>query len=513
MSNENNDKKQVSRRTFAKAAAIVAGAGVATAAGLTIIPRHILGGGGYRAASDTPNIAGIGFGNQGGADLQNIATMDVPGKAAPLNLISEPYAGVRKQRQGAGPGGGGSNAGGFSAASVVQMGAANSGETFHYGNIYALCDIDTEYGSYIFEGYPNAKRYTDFRKLIDNEKSLDGVLIGTPDHTHAVIAAYAMAHGLHVFVEKPMAKTIYETRKLAALAKKYKVITQMGNQGHNTAGTWTTAEWIQSGKIGQVKEVHMWSDRPVWPQGYLTRPEGVPCPSHIDFDLFLGPAPEKPYSPEIHPFNWRGLQDYGTGALGDMGAHTIDCPIAALELGLPSTVQATSTPVSKDYLPKSQRVTFTFPKTKWTGPEGLTLSWQDGGVKPPRPKELEEDRQLQNALYIGDKGMLMHSTHGADPYLIPNDPDFKVDPWMERPESVYVDWINAIKEGRKAKNDFEVASILTEVLLLSNIAVMSQMNNLILQYDSKNCKFTNLPEADALIHYEYRKGWEKYLEV
>jgi predicted dehydrogenase len=503
-SNEKKSKSKVSRRTFVtRAAVIAAGATAVTAAGITIIPRHVMGGGGYKAASDTPNIAGIGFGNQGGADIQNIATMDVPTKQAPLNLIREPYAGLTKPR------GAGGMAGGFN-PSVVQMGDAGQGE-FHHANIYALCDVDHEYGAYMFAGYPNAKKYTDFRKLIDNEKSLDGVLIATPDHTHAVIAAYAMAAGLHVFVEKPMAKTIYETRKLAALAKKYKVITQMGNQGHNVAGTWITAEWIQSGKIGQVKEVHMWSDRPVWPQGYLKRPEGVPVPEHIDYDLWLGPAPQKPYHPDILHFNWRGLQDYGTGALGDMGAHTFDAPIVALGLGLPTHVQATSTPVSEDYLPKSQRVTFIFPKTKDS--LELIVTWQDGGIKPPRPKALEANRQLMNTLYIGDKGMIMHGTHGANPALIPDEPEFAVEPWMERPKSVYVDWIDAIKEGRKAKNDFEISSVLTEILLLSNVAVLSQQVDITLEYDSKNMKFKNLPEADQYIHYEYRKGWEKYLEV
>lgn len=525
----------ISRRSFlSKSAAAVVG--------LTIIPRSVMGGRGYTAPSDMVNIAGIGVGSQGGGDIQNIATMDVPSsQTIRVAMASEPYATIRRQstsnagasgaRPGTAPAGAtgtqanaagtrsgaagaaGAAAGlpsGFDPNAPVQMGTAGRAPVRH-ANIYALCDVDSEFAAYMFKGYPNAKQYSDFRKMIDTEKEIDGVVIGTPDHTHAVIAAYAMAAGKAVFVEKPMAKTIYETRKLAALAKKYNVVTQMGNQGHNTEGTYRTMEWIQSGKIGKVSEVHMWSNRPMWPQGYLTRPAEQPVPKNLDYDLWLGPAPQKPYNKDILHFNWRGLRDYGTGAMGDMGAHTFDAPILALNLGLPSKIHATSTPFTVDYLPKAESVTYTFP-ARGSSPE-VIVTWQDGGIKPSRPNGLEDNRSLSEALYIGDKGMLMHGTHGANPTLIPNEPEFSVEPWIERPKSVYVDFVEAIKEGRKAKNDFEISSKLNEIMLLTNIAVVSQSINVTLNYDSVNMKITNLPEANDFFHYEYRQGWEKYLEI
>jgi predicted dehydrogenase len=332
------------------------------------------------------------------------------------------------------------------------------------------------------------------------------VLIGTPDHTHAVIASYAMNAGKHVFVEKPMAKTIHEVRFLRDLAKKTGVVTQMGNQGHNVEGTMQTVEWIQSGAIGWVREVHLWSNRPIWKQGYFDRPAGVEVPRNLNYDLWLGPAPEKPYHPETTHFAWRGLWDYGTGAMGDMGAHTFDAPIWALNLGMPDKIQATSTPYNSEYLPQAESVTYWFPARGAMPP--VTVTWSDGGIKPPRPAALEADRRLREALYIGDKGMLMHGTHGAAPELIPEDPGF-VEPekWLPRPSSVYVDFIEAIKEGRKAANDFEISSRLTEIMLLTNIAVASQQINKTLEYDAENMKITNLPEANDYFHYEYRNGW------
>lgn len=513
--NKSDKGNNLSRRSFL-------GKSAAAAVGLTIIPRHVMGGIGYTAPSDLPNIAGIGIGSQGGGDIRNIASMDVPSTQEyrrTSTMLRETYAGIQVQR-GGGPGGPpqagqrppqpGGPGGGFDPNAPMQLGDAGRG-TFKHANIYALCDVDSDYAAYMYKGYPNAKRYTDFRKLIDNEKSLDGVVIGTPDHTHAVIAAYAMAAGKAVFVEKPMAKTIYETRKLAALAKKFNVVTQMGNQGHNQEGTYRTIEWIQSGKIGFVREVNLWSNRPSWPQGYLVRPAGVKVPKNLDYDLWLGPAPEKPYHPDILHFNWRGLRDYGTGAMGDMGAHTFDAPILALNLGMPTEIQATSTPFSEDYLPRAESVTYKFP-ARGASPE-VIVTWQDGGLKPARPYSLEDGRSLSEALYKGDKGMIMHGTHGANPSLVPNEPDFAVEPWLERPKSVYIDFVEAIKEGRKAKNDFEISAKLNEIMLLTNIAVVAQQTNLVLKYDAENMRITNLPEANNYFHYEYRKGWEQYLEV
>jgi len=467
------------------------------AAAFTIVPRHVLGGPGFTAPSDMVNVAGIGLGNQGGSDIQNIATPDVPikRKMGLPGLKFYRYPGIKPPRP----------TGGRRSDNPNQMGDA--GGDFKHANIYALCDVDSEYAGHIFAGYPKAKVYDDFRKMIDKEKDLDAVVIGTPDHTHAVIVSYALNAGKHVFVEKPMAKTIHEVRFLKELAAKKGLVTQMGNQGHNIEGTMQTVEWIQSGAIGPVREVHMWSNRPVWAQGPLERPAGVDVPSNLNYDVWLGPAPEKPYSPETTHFAWRGLWDYGTGAMGDMGAHTFDAPIWALNLGMPTKIQATTSPYTKEYLPQAENVMYEFAARGDMPP--VKVTWSDGGIKPFRPTELEANRRLREALYIGDKGMLMHGTHGAMPELIPEDPGFTAPKkWLQRPSSVYVDFIEAIKEGRKAANDFEISSKLTEIMLLTNIAVAAQQVNKTLEYDAENMRITNCEEANNYFHYEYRKGWK-----
>ena len=497
MKQKKSDKstgKGLSRRDF------IGKTAVATAA-FTIVPRHVLGGPGFTAPSDMVNVAGIGLGNQGGSDIRNIATPDVPitGRRGLPGMKFYRYPGVRPERT--------RRPARQASDNPNQLGAAGGDKTFKHANIYALCDVDSEYAGHMFAGYPKAKVYDDFRKMIDKEKELDAVVIGTPDHTHAVIAAYAMNAGKHVFVEKPMAKTIHEVRFLKDLAKKTGLVTQMGNQGHNIEGTMQTVEWIQSGAIGNVREVHMWSNRPVWAQGPLERPAGVDVPSHLNYDVWLGPAPEKPYHPDTTHFAWRGLWDYGTGAMGDMGAHTFDAPIWALNLGIPTKIQATTSPYTTEYLPQAETVQYEFPARGDMPP--VKVTWMDGGVKPFRPAELEADRRLREALYIGDKGMLQHGTHGARPELIPEDPGFVApEKWLNRPSSVYVDFIEAIKEGRKAANDFEISSKLTEIMLLTNVAVASQQVNRTLEYDAENMKITNLEGANEYFHYEYRDGWK-----
>ena len=485
------NSKGLSRRDFIGKTAMAA-------AGFTIVSRNVLGGPGYTAPSDMVNVAGIGLGNQGGSDIQNIATPDVPIKRS-MGLPGMKwyrYPGITPPRPTR-----------SASDNPNQMGDAGGPKAFKHANIYALCDVDYEYAGHIFAGYPKAKKYDDFRKMIDNEKELDAVVIGTPDHLHAVIASYALNAGKHVYVEKPMAKTIHEVRFLKELAKKTGLVTQMGNQGHNIEGTMATVEWIQSGAIGNVTDVHLWSNRPVWAQGFLERPAGVPVPPNLNYDLWLGPAPEKPYSPETTHFAWRGLWDYGTGAMGDMGAHTFDAPIWALDLGMPTKIQATTSPYTNDYLPQAENVMYEFPARGDKPP--VRVTWSDGGIKPFRPAELEADRQLREALYIGDKGMIMHGTHGAMPELIPEDPGFVApEKWLKRPSSVYVDFIEAIKEGRKAANDFEISSKLTEIMLLTNIAVAAQQVNKTLEYDAENMKITNCDEANAYFHYEYRNGWK-----
>jgi predicted dehydrogenase len=506
-SNRKNPKgKGLTRRSFL-------GTTAAAAAGLTIIPRHVLGGKGYTAPSDLLNVAGIGVGSQGGGDIQQVCSPDVPIVRPQRNFDGTPMTKEQiaaqearraemMKRFAAQQGSKGVNTN-----SVVQMGAAGS-KPIKLANIYALCDVDSEYAGYIFKGYPKAKIYSDWREMLDKEKSIDAVVIGTPDHNHAIIASAFMKAKKHVYLEKPMAKTIVEVRKLAALAKEMDVVTQMGNQGHATEGTRKTVEWIQSGVIGPVREVALSTNRPMgfWPQGDIKRPDGVPVPNNLNYDVWIGPAPFKPYNPKAHHFNWRGLWDYGTGAMGDMGAHIFDAPIWALNLGMPTKIQATSSPYSSDYMPLCETVTYEFP-ARGSMP-AVKVTWCDGGLRPARPESLEAGREMKDATYYGEKGIITHASHGAIPELIPADPSFKgPDAWIPRTGNIFEDWIDAIKNGKKACNDFSISSKLTEIMLLTNIAVKHQLDNITLEYDAANMKITNLPEANSMFHYEYRNGW------
>lgn len=497
--------KSLSRRSF------LGTVGVATTA-FTIIPSHVLAGRGYRQPSDTINVAGIGVGAQGGGDIQNICSPDIPIVRPQRSATGQPYTkeqlAVLQQRSASQAS---SAAGGAQMGSAVNMGEAASGKKINLANIYALCDVDSNFAAYVFKGYPKAKIYGDWREMLEKEKSIDAVTIGTPDHTHAVIASAFIKEKKHVYVQKPMAKTIYECRKLTELAQQYDVITQMGNQGHATEGTRLTVEWIQSGVIGNVREVHLSTPKPVWPQGNLTRPAGVRVPKTLNYDIWLGPAPVKPYHPDILHFNWRGLWDYGTGTMGDMGAHIFDAPIWALNLDYPISIQASSTPYSEEFYPQSQSVIYEFAE-RYTPGIGymppVTVTWSDGGISPRRPKELENGTAIPAALYIGEKGIISHGTHGAMPQLVPSDEDFKgPDPWLPRTGNIFEDWIGAIKEGKKASNDFTISAKLTEIMLLTNLAVQVKRANAILEYDSDNMRMTNLPEADDYFHYEYRQGW------
>jgi len=504
LQSKNPKSKTLSRRSFVGT--------TAAAAAFTIIPRYVMGGAGYTAPSDLLNVAGIGVGSQGGGDIQQICTPDVPIVRPQRNFNGTPMTKEQIAAQEARraemmkrmprP------AGQPNTNAVMQMGAAGAGAPIKLANIYALCDVDPNYAGHIFKGYPKAKIYSDWRELLDKEKSIDAVVIGTPDHNHAVIAAAFMRAKKHVYLEKPMAKTIVECRKLAEIAKETGVVTQMGNQGHATEGTRKTVEWIQSGVIGQVREVQLSTNRPMgfWPQGDLKRPEGVTPQANVNYNVWLGPAPEKPYNPEAFHFNWRGLWDYGTGAMGDMGAHIFDAPIWALNLGMPVRIQATSSPYSTDYMPLCELVTYEFP-ARGDMP-AVKVTWTDGGLRPPRPGALEAGRAMKDATYYGEKGIITHGSHGAMPELIPDDKNFKgPDAWLPRTGNIFEDWIGAIKDSKKSCNDFSISSKLTEIMLLTNIALKHQMDNITLEYDAANMKISNIPEANNLFHYEYRNGW------
>jgi len=470
-----------------------------TTAALTIVPNYVISGLGHKAPSDMINVAGIGIASQGSVDIQGIATPDIPIKP----FTPEQLAGLSKSGQ-------------EYQAMVIKWNHESlkqSGEpkTVKLANIYALCDVDSNYAANTFAAYPKAKIYSDWRQMLEKEKSIDAVVIATPDHNHAPIAAAFIKEKKHVYLEKPMAKTIYECRKLAELAKQYKVVTQMGNQGHASDGTRRTVEWIQSGVIGDVREVNCFTSSPIWPQGNIPRPAGIKVPKNLNWDVWLGPAPEKPFNPELCHFAWRGLWDYGTGAIGDLGAHILDAVTWSLNLGLPIKIQATSTPYSSDYMPLAETVVYEFPDRFTPGigyMPSVKVTWSDGGLLPPRPAALEQGRPIGAATYIGDKGIIMHESHGAMPELVPANPGFKgPDPWIPRTGNIYEDWIDAIKNGKKSSNDFSWSAKVTEIMLLTNIAIQAQKSNKILEYDGANMKITNLPEANSLLQYEYRKGW------
>jgi len=488
MNNYQKKSSNVSRRDFL-------GTMAATAA-FTIVPRSVLGGQGFTPPSDMVNVAGIGVGARGFDNIHGFATPDVPVQARTGGVqtrFSYPYAGIQPPARPRTTGGA----------------PERVAESYKHANIYALCDVDLDFSAHVMAGYPKAKRYQDYREMLEKEKEIDAVMIATPDHTHAIIASAAMKAGKHVYVEKPMVKTVYEARYLSDLAKKTGLVTQVGNQGHNSEGTIRTLEWIRSGVIGNVTEVHMWSNRPIWKQGWHERPAGVPVPKNLNYDVWLGPAPEKPYHPDVVHFNWRGLWDYGTGAMGDMGAHTFDCPVWALDLGYPTKIQATSTAFNDVYLPQGENVTYEFAARDGKPP--VRVTWSDGGLKPARPAQLEHDRQLLECLYVGDKGMMMQrpsdsSATGGIPQLIP-DREFSLPQTIARPKNIYEDFIDAIKAGRKSANGFEFAAKVNEIMLLTNIAVVAQRLNITLEYDSVNMKITNCPEANEYFHYEYRKGW------
>lgn len=390
-------------------------------------------------------------------------------------------------------------------------------------NIVALCDVDdTQLAQFLKSDrntpeqkamYDKAAKYQDFRVMLEKEKSIDAVTVSTPDHCHAVAAMMAIKMGKHAFVQKPLTHTIKEARILAKTAKEMNVVTQMGNQGHAGEGGRLINEWIWDGAIGEVREVHCWTNRPIWPQG-IDAPQEIPSvPSTLNWDVWLGPARFRPYHPAYHPFKWRGFWDFGTGALGDMGAHILDHPFWALKLGHPTTVEASSTPFTKDSCPIAEIVTYKFPQRGDLPP--VTLKWYDGGMMPPRPEGLESGRMMGDSggggIFIGSKAMLLFSTYGDNPRIVP---EAKMKEYR-RPEKtiprspgIHEEWIEATKAGKKSSTDFSYSGKLTEVMLLGNVAVLTQEHKTALEWDGEKMEFTNLPEANQFLHFEYRTGWK-----
>jgi predicted dehydrogenase len=400
----------------------------------------------------------------------------------------------------------------IAAVGIGGMGGHNLAEC-ETENIVALCDIDKEYAGEIFKKYRKAKKFTDFRVMLDKMDSIDAVIVATPDHTHAVVALEAMRRGKHVYVQKPLTHSVNEARTLLESARKYGVVTQMGNQGHSGEGLRLMKEWIWDGAIGPVRQVEVWTNRPIWPQG-LERPTETPeIPKTLDWDLFLGPAPKRPYHPAYHPWIWRGWWDFGTGALGDMGCHLMDAPYAVLKLGHPDTVEASSTKINDDSAPVASIVHYEFPARGDMPPVALT--WRDGGLMPRRPGLMEEGRRMGDegggVLFIGDDGIVMCSTYAANPRIVPE----TAMQAYERPEKTLPrtevgheqEWIAACKGGPTTSSNFEVSVPLTETILLGNVAIRALANRK-LQYDGENLEITNFPDANKLVNRKYRQGWE-----
>lgn len=475
------DQNATSRRSFLKTTAIAASA-------FMIVPRHVLGGKGFLAPSDRLIIAGVGVGGKGQSDIE----------------------------------------------SFYKSGKADIGY---------LCDVHDSRAAKSMKAFPKAKYYRDWREMYEKEsKNFDAVSISTPDHNHAVQAMAAMQLGKHVYVQKPLSHDIYEARALTAAAQKYRVVTQMGNQGASNDGPRQMKEWYDAGLIGDVHTVYAWTDRPVWPQGIPWSANKAQVPADLDWDLWLGTAPYKDYVNKLVPFNWRGWWDYGTGALGDMGCHLLEAPFSVLNLKYASEVQASVGSVYidefrrgyfPDSCPPSSHVTLKFPKTNKTLGD-ITVHWMDGGIQPERPEELQANETFgdggNGTLFIGTKGKMMASTYSANPKLLPltKNKDINVSQRFARvPDGAnghYKQWVDAAIAGygkQDVSSPFEIAGPLTEALLMANLAIRgvdiqrkNEKGNIIypgrnikLLWDSDNMKVTNLDDVNQFVKREYRKGW------
>ena len=386
-------------------------------------------------------------------------------------------------------------------------GAADS-EGVMSENIVALCDVDEGTLRDRKGRFPKAQTFSDYRVMLEKiGDKLDAVTVSTPDHHHFAASMLAMQLGLHVYVQKPLAHTVWQAREMLKLSRAKKVITQMGNQGHSYSSTRKLVEVVRAGIIGEVKEVHVWTDRPVWPQG-MDRPKGSkPVPENLDWDLWLGPAPERPYHDGYHPFKWRGFWDFGTGALGDMGCHNMDAAFWALDLGAPTSVVADVSGVNKDTAPKWSVIRYEFPARGEKPP--VSLTWYDGG-KQPSPDIIGEKSLPKNgSLIVGSKATIAFQEWNPNGFRVLakgkevtyEDPD----PIFPRVgDNPYKEWINACKGGSLCLSNFEYSVPLTEMVLLGNVALRAGRK---IDWDAENLKAKGHPEADQLIRSNPRKGW------
>jgi predicted dehydrogenase len=381
-------------------------------------------------------------------------------------------------------------------------------------NFVAFCDVDDARAAETFNAYPDVPRFRDYRKMLEKlGNKIDAVTVSTPDHMHYPIAVAALSLGKHVFVEKPLTHTVSEARHLAKLALEKKVATQMGNQGHAGEGMRMLKEWLNAGLLGEVREMHSWTDRPIWPQGVRAPDHSkmLPvAPSTLDWDLWQGVAPEREYDPAYVPFNWRGYWDYGTGALGDMGCHIMDGAYWALELTQPTSVEAVSARQTDISAPTASVVAYEFP-ARGSMP-ALKWTWYDGGMMPVLPPELEAARQLQDngTLIVGSKGMVYADTYYAGARFLPEAKMRELAPNLPAKTiprikgGHFAEWVAACKGGTPAGANFEYAAQLTETVLLSNVAIRARRR---IEWDAAAMKITNLPEANQFVSKTYRAGF------
>ncbi|MDR0538542.1 MAG: Gfo/Idh/MocA family oxidoreductase [Tannerellaceae bacterium] len=438
----------ISRRSFLQKSS-------AALAAFTIVPNSILGKShGFIAPSDKLNIAAVGIGGMGNANIRAVEKTE---------------------------------------------------------NIVALCDVDWKYAKGVMDRFPQAKKYKDYRKMYEEMgKSIDAVIVATADHTHCIIAAEAMTLGKHVYVQKPLTHSVYESRLLTKLAAKHNLATQMGNQGSSGEGVDLMCEWIWNGEIGEIRKVEAATDRPIWPQGLETPSKIEKIPATLDWDLFTGPAKVRNYNPIYHPWNWRGWWDYGTGALGDMACHILHPAFKALKLGYPIKAEGSSTLLLNDCAPQAQHVKLTYPArenlAKVAFPE-VEIHWYDGGMMPDRPTGFPQNKQLMGSgggltIFHGTKDTLICGCYGANPWLlsgrVPNVPKTQ----RRVTGSHEMDWVRACKESAssrvKTKSDFSEAGPFNEMVVMGVLAVRLQTLNKVLEWDGEKMQFTNIGDNEEI---------------
>lgn len=442
----------LSRRDFLTRAALGASA-------VTLVPREVVGGPEHIPPSETIRVASIGIGGMGARDVQAVAEIEGT-------------------------------------------------------EIVALCDVDRERGEEVFHAFPEAAQYEDYREMLVQEGDrIDAVTVSTPDHSHAPAVLQALDQGKHVFCQKPLTHTVQEARRVGAAAREADVATRMGIQHHAADGLRQLRELIEADVIGSVHTVQVWTDRPIWPQAKERPLEMYHVPDHLNWDLWLGPAQERPYHPDYAPFNWRGWYDFGTGALGDIGCHALDGAFWALQLGQPTRVEAETTPTYPETFPAVSRITYEFPGQGGLGQSGVEIVWMDGNLHPSKPAAWNEDEPWPpsgyHQVFQGDDGVILFG-RGQEPRILPDEKHEEVmaDPPEEtypRSEGHYKAWIEACRTGEAPEANFaDYSAPLTEMVLLGNVAVQAQRP---IEWDSENGRITNDEALNDLLSKDYREGW------